>query len=254
MLTARSLGAALSALAAPPHASAVETVFVIGGGALYADALSSPLCEAVHLTEVDPSGGAADVAGGDPYGCDTHMPPLDTSRFALYASSAPQRFPDGLGRYTFLTYVARPAKPSSPGAAAQLPPLPRLPPGLRTRHEEAQYLDLIARIISEGENRSDRTGTGTVSLFGAQMRFDLRRSFPLLTTKRVFWRGVAEELLWFVSGATDASKLRDKDIHIWDGNGSRAFLDASGLGHREEWDLGPVYGFQWRHFGAECVP
>lgn len=63
--------------------------------------------------------------------------------------------------------------------------------------------------------------------------------------------GLAEELLWFVKGSTNAKELSDKDIHIWDGNGSREYLDSIGLSHREEGDLGPVYGFQWRHFGAE---
>lgn len=83
------------------------------------------------------------------------------------------------------------------------------------------------------------------------MRFSLRDDvFPLLTTKRVFWRGVAEELLWFISGDTSAKTLQDKDIHIWDGNGSREYLDSIGLTARETGDLGPVYGFQWRHFGA----
>jgi len=90
-------------------------------------------------------------------------------------------------------------------------------------------------------------------MFGQQMRFDLRKSFPLLTTKRVFWRGVVEELLWFVKGDTNANHLAEKGIKIWDGNGSREFLDKRGLGHREVGDLGPVYGFQWRHFGAEYV-
>ncbi|KJE89206.1 thymidylate synthase [Capsaspora owczarzaki ATCC 30864] len=114
-----------------------------------------------------------------------------------------------------------------------------------------QYLDLIRAIIENGDERLDRTGTGTRSIFGAQMRFSLRDGvMPLLTTKRVFWRGVAEELLWFVAGNTNATALSDKDIHIWDANGSRAFLDGRGLQHREEGDLGPVYGFQWRHFGA----
>ena len=78
----------------------------------------------------------------------------------------------------------------------------------------------------------DRTGTGTISKFGCSLRFNLRESFPLLTTKRVFWRGVVEELLWFISGATNANLLRDKDIHIWDGNGSKEFLTKMGLGHR----------------------
>lgn len=118
-------------------------------------------------------------------------------------------------------------------------------------HEERQYLDLVRDVIENGVARPDRTGTGTLSKFGASMRFDLRTRFPLLTTKRVFWRGVAEELLWFVSGATDARKLKDKGIRIWDGNGSREFLDSVGLAGREEMDLGPIYGFQWRHFGAK---
>jgi thymidylate synthase len=96
-------------------------------------------------------------------------------------------------------------------------------------------------------------GVGTLSKFGCQMRFDLRTHFPLLTTKRVFWRGVAEELLWFISGKTNARALQEKDIHIWDGNASRAYLDSVGLTEREEGDLGPVYGFQWRHFGARYV-
>lgn len=94
-------------------------------------------------------------------------------------------------------------------------------------------------------------GVGTISIFGAQMRFSLRNQFPLLTTKRVFWRGVAEELLWFIQGSTDAKVLQAKNIKIWDGNSTREFLDAHGFHEHEVGDLGPVYGFQWRHFGAE---
>ncbi|XP_065188331.1 thymidylate synthase-like [Sycon ciliatum] len=123
---------------------------------------------------------------------------------------------------------------------------------VKQRHEEYQYLDLIETIIGTGNAKGDRTGTGTRSLFGAQMRFNLRDGqFPLLTTKRVFWRGVVEELLWFVRGCTNAKVLSDKNVHIWDANGSRSFLDKLGHTEREEGDLGPVYGFQWRHFGAE---
>ena len=74
---------------------------------------------------------------------------------------------------------------------------------------------------------------------------------PLLTTKRVFLRAVTAELLWFISGNTSSTPLSDAGIHIWDGNGSRDYLDSVGLSHRAEGDLGPVYGFQWRHFGAQ---
>ncbi|XP_071955649.1 thymidylate synthase-like [Antedon mediterranea] len=119
------------------------------------------------------------------------------------------------------------------------------------RHEEMQYLELIDRIIRTGQLKGDRTGTGTISIFGTQSRYSLRDQFPLLTTKRVFWRAVAEELLWFVKGSTNGNELREKNIHIWDANGSREFLDQRGLPHREVGDLGPVYGFQWRHFGAK---
>lgn len=84
------------------------------------------------------------------------------------------------------------------------------------------------------------------------MRFDLRNNvFPLLTTKKVFHRAIFEELLWFIKGSTNAKELQDKNIHIWDGNSTRDFLDKCGFYDREEGDLGPVYGFQWRHFGAE---
>jgi len=75
-------------------------------------------------------------------------------------------------------------------------------------------------------------------------------TLPLLTTKRVFWRGVLEELLWFIRGSTDAGELNKRGVKIWNANGSRDFLDSLGFHDREEGDLGPVYGFQWRHFGA----
>ncbi|MCJ1253762.1 Thymidylate synthase [Lignoscripta atroalba] len=132
-------------------------------------------------------------------------------------------------------------------------------------HEELQYLDLIRNILVNGEHRPDRTGTGTKSLFAPpQLRFSLSRApanpseplvpiLPLLTTKRVFIRAVIAELLWFISGSTSSLPLSEAGIKIWDGNGSREYLDSVGLTHREVGDLGPVYGFQWRHFGAEYV-
>ena len=108
-----------------------------------------------------------------------------------------------------------------------------------------------------------RTGTGTYSIFAPpQLRFSLSRPssdhsqlgipiLPLITTKRVFLRAVIAELLWFVAGSTTSTPLSEQGIKIWEGNGSREYLDSVGLSHREIGDLGPVYGFQWRHFGAE---
>uniref|UniRef100_A0A2C9JUE5 Thymidylate synthase n=1 Tax=Biomphalaria glabrata TaxID=6526 RepID=A0A2C9JUE5_BIOGL len=120
-----------------------------------------------------------------------------------------------------------------------------------TRYDEQQYLDAIKEIMERGNLRSNRTGIDTKSIFGMQMKYCIRNSFPLLTTKRVFWRGILEELLWFIRGSTNGHELAQKDVHIWDANGSREFLDGRGLHDREEGDLGPIYGFQWRHFGAE---
>ncbi|KAI6165183.1 thymidylate synthase/dCMP hydroxymethylase domain-containing protein [Pisolithus thermaeus] len=122
-------------------------------------------------------------------------------------------------------------------------------------HEEYQYLNLVRRAIENGESREDRTGTGTLSIFApSPLRFSLKdRTFPLLTTKKIFMKGIAEELLWFIRGDTDAKALDSKGVRIWNGNGSKEFLEKRGLGHREEGDLGPIYGFQWRHFGAEYV-
>jgi thymidylate synthase len=130
-------------------------------------------------------------------------------------------------------------------------------PAPNPNHEEHQYLNLIRSILHEGEHRPDRTGTGTLAIpFPPQHKYALSKPdgtpiLPLLTTKRVFFRAVLTELLWFVSGSTDAKLLQDQNVKIWDGNASRQYLDSVGLSHREEGDLGPVYGFQWRHFGAE---
>lgn len=121
--------------------------------------------------------------------------------------------------------------------------------------DEKQYLDLVRDVLAHGEHRPDRTGTGTLALFAPQnLRFSLADdTLPLLTTKRVFLRGIIEELIWFIRGRTDSTLLSQRRVKIWDGNGSREFLDSRGLHHRREGDLGPVYGFQWRHFGAKYV-
>ncbi|KAL1582472.1 hypothetical protein WHR41_08859 [Cladosporium halotolerans] len=130
-------------------------------------------------------------------------------------------------------------------------------PSSHKDHEEYQYLNLIREILRDGEHRPDRTGTGTLAIpFPPQHKYALSKPdgtpvLPLLTTKRVFFRAVLAELLWFVSGDTSAKTLQDQNVKIWDGNASRQYLDSVGLSHREEGDLGPVYGFQWRHFGAE---
>jgi len=121
-------------------------------------------------------------------------------------------------------------------------------------HDEYQYLKSIQNILTQGARGGDQTGVDTIGLFGLQMRFSLRdNTFPLLTTKSLFYQGIVEELLWFIRGSTNAKELQDRNVHFWDANSSREYLDSIGLSHRRIVDLGPVYGFQWRHYGAKYV-
>ena len=123
---------------------------------------------------------------------------------------------------------------------------------LNETHPEYQYINLLSDILANGTYRVDRTNVGTFSVFGRQLRFNnINENFPLLTTKKVYWKGVAEELLWFLRADTNANNLKNKKVHIWDGNTSREYLDSVGLDHYEEGECGPFYGFQWRHFGAD---
>ena len=117
--------------------------------------------------------------------------------------------------------------------------------------EEYQYLNLLKKVLEEGLETESRNSK-VFSLFGEKMVYDLSKGFPLLTTKRVGYKTVLRELLWFINGSTSNQELVDQNVHIWTPNSSREFLDSRGLDY-EEGDLGPVYGFQWRHFGAEYI-
>lgn len=115
---------------------------------------------------------------------------------------------------------------------------------------EDAYLYLLNYLLLYGEDRQDRTGVGTKSKFGHTMHFPLKdNTIPLLTTKKMFWKGIVEELLFFIRGETDTKKLEEKGVNIWKGNTSREFLDSRGLSHLKEGDMGKGYGFQWRRFG-----
>lgn len=255
VLTAGSLDEALAALGTAEMSERIESIYVIGGGSVYSEAVKSNLCSKIYLTSIETV--ISDI--------DTFFPVIPAHKYRLTSRSAPVTEDSITYRFTeydviddnlVLDAAGAAGVSSSIGAASSSESKLSSPSLSATAAspnlEEQQYLDLIRDIITNGVVRGDRTGTGTISKFGVQMRFSLRNdNFPLLTTKKVFWRGVAEELLWFVKGSTNAKELQDKDIHIWDGNGSREFLDSRGLSHREVGDLGPVYGFQWRHFGAE---
>jgi len=112
------------------------------------------------------------------------------------------------------------------------------------------YLNLLNQVLTHGKVRSDRTGTGTVGIFGHQMRFDLDDGFPLLTTKKLHLRSIIHELLWFISGETHVKPLQDAGVRIWN---DWATEEQTARFGRKAGDLGPVYGHQWRNFGATVL-
>ncbi|URD86847.1 hypothetical protein MUK42_28000 [Musa troglodytarum] len=230
ILMCGSLNSALQLLAATPYCLSIERVFVIGGGQVLREALNAPGCEAIHLTDIETS-----------FQCDTFIPPVDCSVFRPWYSSFPLL--ENSIRYSFVAYVRVQSSGTEPHATHdgevvdsksiknkfKVERFVFLPKLIYERHEEYAYLRLVKDIIANGAKKNDRTGTGTLSKFGCQTRFNLRRSFPLLTTK--FF---GEVLLKNSCGLLVVQQMQ-----------------SVGLTHREEGDLGPVYGFQWRHFGAE---
>ncbi|KAK4481073.1 hypothetical protein RD792_011943 [Penstemon davidsonii] len=234
-----SIPSALKLLAESPFSSSIDKVFLIGGGQILREALNAPECDAIHLTEIKTS-----------IPCDTFILPIDMSLYQPWYSSSP--VVENNVQYSFVTYVrlrTSSHEMSCNGSTThskrfKLSDFTFLPNIIFEKHEEFLYLRLVQDIMSNGNNKDDRTGTGTLSKFGCQMRFNLRKSFPLLTTKaytlallsisstnqqiptcteilvvvtvcsesidggfdaqRVFWRGVVEELLWFISGSTNA--------------------------------------------------
>ena len=121
---------------------------------------------------------------------------------------------------------------------------------MATNIDEHEYLKLLNIVKNEGICKKTRNGN-TYSYFGYLLKFDIRNSFPLLTTKKVFFKGVVEELLWFLRGSVNSKELEENGVNIWKGNSSREYLDANGFNHYEEGYLGPIYGFQWRNFNGK---
>lgn len=127
------------------------------------------------------------------------------------------------------------------------------PPPPTQNEDEMQYIDLIRKIVDDGCWETTRNG-GTKCIFGHSMKFSLKDgTLPILTTKKVAWKTCFRELMFFIRGQTHNRILKEQDVHIWDKNSTREFLDERGLAHYEEGDLGPVYGFQWRHWNAPYI-
>jgi dihydrofolate reductase/thymidylate synthase len=191
-----------------------DDIYIIGGSQLYSEALFSCIPDELLITQIY-----------DEFKCDTFFPELPPT-YQLSRKSAKFTSSSGL-QYKYLTYIRK--------------------------HQEYQYHDLLKTILHQGIERSDRTNVGTKSLFGLQMRFDLSKEFPLLTTKRVPFKTVIKELLWIINGDTNAKHLQEQNVRIWNDNTTREFLDNRGLQHLPEGDIGEMYGHQWRHWGSQYI-
>jgi len=217
-------------------ANRISQVFVIGGTRLYHETYLHPQCTSIYITHVLKS--YAD--------CDTFVNLPDRKTWAPVSDS--DIFSEKGTSYTFSMWT-RKSEPIQENIISTFLNIID-----ETRYDENEYLNLIYYVIMKKLNvRSDRTLVGTHSSFGHQCRYDLTKGFPLFTTKRTFWKGIVHELLWMISGSTNSKILEQNNVNIWKGNGSREFLDNNGFRDRKEGDLGPIYGFQWRHLGAKYI-
>lgn len=188
-----------------------DKIFVIGGSFIYDQALKHPKVRIVYLTRINKY-----------FNCDVNFF-LEEKDFDILEKSDMMK-ENGL-EFNYINYI-------------------------RKNNQEVNYLNLMKKIYVEGVVKNDRTGVGIHSLFSEKLEFDLRAGFPLMTTKKTFFRGVAEELLFFISGKTDTKILSEKGVKIWEPNTTREFLDGRGLNY-EEGFMGPMYSWQWRHAGLE---
>tara|TARA_B110000971_G_scaffold88096_3_gene90507 strand:- start:4394 stop:5788 length:1395 start_codon:yes stop_codon:yes gene_type:complete len=214
----KSLRIALLHAKRDPHC---DTIFIIGGEQLYKEAILS--CDEIILSVIRKK-----------YDCDRFFPliPTDFSINSYISCEDIDTKTNKKVKYNIINYSKSKNKYD---------------------HPEFQYISAIRDILSYGYESDDRTGVGTLSKIGVTMRFDISKYFPLLTTKKTFMKAIIHELLWFLRGETNATLLKDKGVRIWDGNTSREFLDNLGFTDREVGDGGPIYGFNFRHYGAEYI-
>ena len=197
--------------------SSKKNVFLIGGGTLYKECIQKGLYSKIYLTKIYKT-----------YECDVFFPEIPPELSIVSVSD----FCEEKGIY-YRKFVYGTNN------------------NVWKNQEELQYISCLNTIIKTGHQNIDRTGVGTYSLFGLTFKYDISKTFPLLTTKRMWVRAIFEELKFYLSGKTDNKILNDKGITIWNGNTTREFLDKSGLNHYPTNDMGESYGFNFRHYGAE---
>jgi dihydrofolate reductase / thymidylate synthase len=208
-------------------------VWIIGGASIYNEMITNYGVSEIYATEIYTN-------KGEEYDCSSYFPNIDENRFKLRSVSpintSTCKNTEKTVYFRYLIYADKDT----------IDPSEEI-----WQSSEVQYLDALREIKETGIENIDRTGVGTLSKFGMRFEYNLKDGFPALTTKRIFLRGVFEELMMYLRGHTDNKVLQDKSIHIWDGNTTREFLDARGLTHYPEGDMGETYGFNFRHFGGE---
>ena len=220
------------------------TYYVIGGSQIYNKAIEMcnelDISYSINATEIYLT---KEQESNTKYTGDVFFPKIDDSAIITKASKINKSKGNDELLYRFINYEILPKKNNTYNKNNTY---------LKSFYtQENDYLSLMSNILENGSSNDDRTGVGTLSIFGSMLKYDLRDTFPLCTTKRMFFRAVFEELMFYLSGKTDNKILQEKGIHVWDGNTTREFLDKRGLQHYEEGDMGQTYGFNFRHFGGE---
>lgn len=194
------------------NCESINEIFVCGGVNIYKKSIKKCIISTIYITYIN-----------EDYNC-TSIFPVKTMNEYFSRSHVDQNVIDKFDNVTIVKY------------------------DIVHNKDEYQYLNLLKSIVKNGDGRDTRNAP-TYSIFGPQIQFDLQNGFPLLTTKKMFWKGITEELLFFLRGETDTTILKQKGVHIWDKNTCREFLDSRNLHHYKEGEMGPMYGYLWRHFG-----
>jgi len=198
----------------------IERIFVIGGQDIYREAIVNEYLRDIYTTQIM----------GD-YRCDRIFTIFGPGSFYEYMVEPYRQYNDY--QYRYVTY--------------------RNMTFSQINESEEQYRNLVNYIINFGDRTKFRNGYGQYIFEATTLRYDLREGFPLTTIRSLPLRSIFSELIWMLSGSTDVLDLKKRGCHIWDANSSRGFLDSNGKSHLKEFDVGPTYGFQWRHFGAIYV-
>lgn len=231
------------------HSLNLKQVFLIGGASIYNDKALQAHVSTVHHTRIEDDASrhySKDALVAVSLDAFTEYDVIEewATKTDCHYINAPATNTDASATNTQHTVTFRTLHRNP----THHPTTPKYSPQLQHTGEQ-QYLHLLKRLL--GAPPRQTRNSETLSSFGERLVMDLSDgTVPLLTSKKMAWKTIIRELLWFARGDTDNQKLNDKKVHIWDANASRAFLDSRGLTERAENDLGPVYGFQWRHFGA----